>query len=174
MLVVGEVQNGTADHGVHAPVGMRKLRDIGDGEVGGREGGSEARGELANDVDRGRLAIDTVTLEAMLQQVDEIAPVAAAGIEDARPRIKPAAQDLIEEIDVDVAELLPQFLAGRQLIQLLVVEDAGVCAGAGAPGRRGICSALNRGNRSSRIATWYTAAAITIADFFTSSSTTRS
>ena len=133
----------------------------------------------------------------MLQEVDEIAAVAASGIEHSLPRIETPAQDLIEEIDVDVAELLPQVLACCELshsvaadlswpersrrqtrrgeFNYVVVEDAGVCAGAGgAPGPRGICSAVNRGSRSFRIARWYTAAAITIADFFTSSSTTRS
>ena len=32
------------------------------------------------------------------------------------PAVEPAAQDLIEEVDVDVAELLPQFLTGGQLL----------------------------------------------------------
>jgi len=144
---------------------------------------------LANDVDRGWLAIDSIALESVLQQVHEIAAVSASGIEHARSCIETAAQNLIEEVDVDVAELPPQFFACGELshvavvsgfsgpvVQLLVVGDAaaGAGAGAGAPGRRGICSSVNRGSRSIRIARSYTAAAITIADFFTSSSTTRS
>jgi hypothetical protein len=69
----------------------------------------------ANDVDGGRLAIDSVALEAVLKQVDEIAAIAASGIEYARSRIETPAQDLIEEVDVDIAELPPQFFAGCEL-----------------------------------------------------------
>jgi hypothetical protein len=58
----------------------------------------------------------------VLQQVDEIAAVTASGIEDATSPIEAAAQDLIEEIDVDVAELLPQFLASGRLTHR--VDDA--------------------------------------------------
>ena len=52
----------------------------------------------------------------MLQQVDQIAAVAAPGIEHALPRIEAPAQDLIEEVDVDIAELLPQFLTCGSVI----------------------------------------------------------
>ncbi len=51
----------------------------------------------------------------MLQQVDQIAAIAAPGIEHALPPIEAAAQDLIEEVDVDIAELLPQFLTEGRL-----------------------------------------------------------
>ena len=42
------------------------------------------------------------------QQVDEVAPAAAAGIDDPHAPGDPAAQELVEYVDVDVAELVVQ------------------------------------------------------------------
>ena len=72
------------------------------------------------------------TSNPLLQQIDQISSVAAAGIEHARPRVEASAQQLIEEIDVDVAELRPQ-LAADGLRCRHTVAEAGDQFGAGRP-----------------------------------------
>ena len=52
-----------------------------------------------------RVLVHGVDVEALAQQVDEIASAATAGVEHAHARADPAAQQLVEQVDVDVAEL---------------------------------------------------------------------
>ncbi len=66
------------------------------------------------DVDGCRFAIDAVALDAALQQIDQVTAITTAGIEHALPRIEAATQDLVEQVDVDVAELVAQFVAMSQ------------------------------------------------------------
>ena len=54
------------------------------------------------------VAIARGDVEAVREQVDEVAPVAAAGVEHAHAGRDPPAQQLVEQIDVDVAELIFQ------------------------------------------------------------------
>jgi len=42
------------------------------------------------------------------QEIDEVASVAAAGVEDAHLRCDVAAQNLVEDVDVDLAEFFLQ------------------------------------------------------------------
>jgi hypothetical protein len=44
----------------------------------------------------------------MLQQIDQIAAPTAARIHHAHAWLDPPAQDLIEQVDVDIAELIAQ------------------------------------------------------------------
>ena len=83
----------------------------GDGEVAGWNIRSDASRRPSHDLNGRRVLIDAVAVEPALQQIDQISSVAAASIEDTRPRVEASAQQLIEEIDVDVAELRPQFAA---------------------------------------------------------------
>ena len=85
--------------------------DGGDGKVADRNVRSHARCCPPHDLNSGVVLIDAVALEPMLQEVDQIPAVAAAGVEHARARIEPAAQQLIEDVDVDVAELRAQLAA---------------------------------------------------------------
>ena len=61
------------------------------------------------ELNRGGILVHAETREAMLQEVDQIPAVAAPGVEHTRTRVEPAAKNLIEEVDVDVAELRSQF-----------------------------------------------------------------
>ena len=68
-------------------------------------------------------------VEAFAQEVHEIATAAAAGIEHAHARPDAAAQQLIEQVDVDVAELgLQIHQSGPRLSSHAGVPDVGVPA----------------------------------------------
>ena len=71
---------------------------LGDGRVDQRE---RAEGE-ANGAGEGE------DFASLAQEVDEIAAVAAAGIQDAHGGGDVAAQDLVEDVDVDLAEFFLQ------------------------------------------------------------------
>ena len=114
VLVLSKVQHRAAHHGMHALVGIRKLREIGNDEVRRGQLRRETRRCLANDIDCRRFAVHAVAVNAALQQIDQVAAIATASIEHALPTIESATQDLVEEIDVDVAELLPQSAAMGQ------------------------------------------------------------
>ena len=80
----------------------------------GRCGRKSSRRAHADALDRRRIAIDPEAAEAAAEQVHEVAAVAAAGIEHARPAIETAAQQLIEQVDVDLAERRVQLGAWRR------------------------------------------------------------
>jgi hypothetical protein len=67
--------------------------------------GLEGRGELADVVHGCGILVDGEDLAALAEQVDEVAPVAASGIDDGHAGLDVAAEDLIEDVDVDLAEL---------------------------------------------------------------------
>jgi hypothetical protein len=75
----------------------------------------ERGGDLAHAPDRVRLAVDAIAVEAVPQEVDQIAAVTASGIEHAAARVESASQDLVEQVDVDVAELQAELGADRVL-----------------------------------------------------------
>ena len=73
-------------------------------KVVGRQRRRQARRERAHVADRVGIRVDAVDVAALAQQVDEVAAAAAARVEHAIARGDPAAQQLIEQIDVDVSE----------------------------------------------------------------------
>jgi hypothetical protein len=67
--------------------------------------GLEGGGELADVVDGRLILVDGEYLASLAEQVDEVAPVAASGVDDGHAGLDVAAKDLIEEVDIDLAEL---------------------------------------------------------------------
>ena len=57
-------------------------------------------------VDTFWVGIQRIHLAAFAEKIDEVAAVAAASIEYAHARSDVAAQDLVEDVDVDQAELV--------------------------------------------------------------------
>ena len=57
-------------------------------------------------LDGGGVLVGGEDLVAFAEEVDEIATGAAAGVEDTHAGVDVAAEELVEEVDVDVAELL--------------------------------------------------------------------
>ena len=84
------------------------LSSSSDAEVVGREMRREGCRHPAHGRDRGSVCIYTGYVVARAKEVDEIPALAAPGIEDPHAGRYPAAQQLIEQVDVDVAELRSQ------------------------------------------------------------------
>jgi len=56
-------------------------------------------------LDTFRICIEGKDLATLPKQVDEVAPIAAPGVEHAHGRDDVAAQDLIEDVDIDLSKL---------------------------------------------------------------------
>ena len=65
--------------------------------------------ELAHGVNRHGIGVHRPHIELAAQEIRKIAPGAAAGIHHARTTVETAAKELIEQVDVDPAELRFQF-----------------------------------------------------------------
>ena len=87
--------------------------------------------------DRGRILIDAEAAEAVPHQVDQIAAFPASGVEHPPPPIETAAQQLIEQVDVDVAELVAKRDARGMRIRH---QPRGVAAAPRPDGSRGEAS----------------------------------
>ncbi len=105
-VVFGEMQHGTADHDVGEAGRERHALDRLGAEVVGRQLRRQRRGQPADRVHRSRVGIAAVDVEALAEEIHEIAAAAAAGVKDAHATLDAPAQQLIEQIDVNVAELL--------------------------------------------------------------------
>jgi hypothetical protein len=55
---------------------------------------------------------------AVLEQIDKVAPAAAAGVENAHATTDASAQKLIEQVDVDVAELIVEIHGTGSIVVL--------------------------------------------------------
>ena len=108
MVVAGEVKNGVAEDYVREIIGDVHLLNNRDVEVTCWKVWRELGGEGADMGDGTRVGIDGEDLTACAEEVDEIAAVPAASVEDAHGRGYVSAEDLIEDIDVDLPELLLQ------------------------------------------------------------------
>ena len=104
-VVARKMQHGAADDDGGRPIRHRRPFNRLGAKVFWREGGRQPRGELAHGADGVGVLIDGVDVAASAQQIDEIAAPAAAGVEDTIAWRDAAAQQLIEQIDVDPAEL---------------------------------------------------------------------
>lgn len=105
-VVAGEVEHGAAEDDVGEGGWEGETLQRFGAEVGGGQGGRELRGESADVIHGLRVGVRGEDFVALAEQVDEVATGAAAGIEDAHAGDDAAAQKLIEEIDIDLAELL--------------------------------------------------------------------
>ena len=56
-------------------------------------------------VDGFGVLVEGVDLATFAEEMDEVSSVAAAGVEDGASGLDVAAQDLVEDVDVDMAEL---------------------------------------------------------------------
>jgi hypothetical protein len=59
--------------------------------------------------DRGGVAVDRERVEPASEQVEEIPPGATASVEHPPAHVEPSPQQLIEDVDVDVADERTQF-----------------------------------------------------------------
>jgi hypothetical protein len=85
--------------------------------------GIQGGGELPHRANGRGIGIHRAHIEAVPQEEHEIASAAAAGVENAPATIEPAAKELVEEIDIHLAELTSDFggqVGGHETIILLV------------------------------------------------------
>lgn len=95
--VAGKVQHGARDHDVGAGLGERRV-------FNGFHAKIRFRCQRAHLRNRVRVQVVPEHIEPLAQQVDEVASATAAGVEHPPARGDAAAQQLVEEVDVDVAE----------------------------------------------------------------------
>jgi hypothetical protein len=100
------VEDGAADDEVEGVVGVGDGLDGFDAEVFGGKVRGEGGGESAGLRDGFGTLIGGEDLVAFAEEIDEIAAGAAAGVEDSHAGHDVAAKELVEEVDVDRAELL--------------------------------------------------------------------
>jgi hypothetical protein len=74
-------------------------------DLAGRQARIQRGDEPAHRINRGRIGVHGPHIEAAVQEVGQIASGAAARIEHAPAMVESAAEQLIEQIDVDLAEL---------------------------------------------------------------------
>ena len=107
MLVIPrEVEHGGTDHHIGEPIGERHPLDGANLKILRRQPRLQRCGQTAHVVDSFGILIQREYLAPFAQQVDQVAPVAASGIEHAHAGRNVPAQNLIEDIDIDLAELL--------------------------------------------------------------------
>ena len=111
-LVAREMHDGAADDYVERRVGKRHAFDWLRSEIAGRQRGSEPRCELSNRADRRVVCIGAGHVEASAHEVHEVASAAAARVEDRHPVANASPMDLIEQVDVDIAELAAKVVGG--------------------------------------------------------------
>lgn len=102
LVVAGEVEDGVAKDCVEGGGGKGEGLDGFDAEVTGREVWSEG----ADICDGDRVLVCGEDFVAFVEEVDEIAASSAAGVEDPHAGGDVAAEELVEEVDVDLTELL--------------------------------------------------------------------
>ena len=105
-FVAGEVEDGAAMDDVEGVVGECEGLERLDAEVGGGESGGEKGSEFAGLPDGFGVVVVGKDFEAFAEEIDEVASGAAAGVEDGHAGEYVAAEEVVEEVDVDGAELL--------------------------------------------------------------------
>ena len=103
-FIAGEVQHGAADDRVDGGIGPRERIKRPAVRVVGGNRHVQGRGEPANPVDRHRVGVGDTDVEPVLEEERQVPSATAAGIEHAPPAVESAAQQLVEEIDVDLSE----------------------------------------------------------------------
>ena len=105
-VIASKVKHGIAEHHIRKPVGKRHIVERAHLEVLREQSGLKRGGQLADVLHARGILVDREDLATFAQQVNEVAPVSASGVKHAHAGLNVAAQDLIEDIDIDLAELL--------------------------------------------------------------------
>src|SRR4051812_45476761 len=100
------MQDGAAEYHVGKRVRERHRLDRFHAKVVCRKGGGERCGQTAGGIDCLRVGVDAVNVVPLMEEVDKVASGTAGRVEDPHTRRDPSAEELIEEVDIDLAELL--------------------------------------------------------------------
>src|SRR6266853_2847988 len=137
IVVFRKVQHGAAEDDIGGLVREGRALDGLDAEVRGRQRRSQRRRKMLRVRNRRRILIVGENLEAVPQQVNKVAAMAAAGVEDAHAWTDASLQELVEEIDVDLPEVRLEILH-----RCYVLSD--VASAAFGPTRSCACSQISR------------------------------
>ena len=129
MIVARKVEDGTADDYVSEVVAERHGFNWFSAEVGGREVGGEGSCDLTYFDDCGWIGVYAEDLVAGAKKIDQIAAGATTCVKDAHAGSDAACQELIEEIDIDLAELGVEVSHGERSIAGERVVDVAHSAG---------------------------------------------
>src|SRR5580658_3651129 len=100
------MQHRIADHHIREPVRESHLFDQRNLEVLRWKSGIERSRKPADMVNAPRIRVHCEDFAALARQVNEVPSVAASGVEHAHARGDVSAQNLIEDVNIDLAELL--------------------------------------------------------------------
>ncbi len=100
------MENRVANHDIGKLGWERHFLDEADSEILRRQPGIERSSELANVVNSRGIRVDCKHLTAFAKQVNEVPAISASGVENARALVDVSAEDLIEYVDIDLAELI--------------------------------------------------------------------
>ena len=105
IVVAGKVEHGTTDHKIGKSVRKGHCLDRFQAKVVRREGRCDGCSEIARCLESARIRIRAKHFKALSEEVNEIATKAAARIKNPHPDRDAPSEKLIEQIDLDSAEL---------------------------------------------------------------------
>jgi hypothetical protein len=113
LFVASEMDNRIANHDIGKLAWERHFLDEAHSEIVRRQLGSERCCELTNVLNSRGIRVDCKHLAAFAKQVHQVSAISAPGVEHAHTLVDISAQDLIEYVNIDLAEL---FLDGQRSV----------------------------------------------------------
>jgi hypothetical protein len=104
-FVTRKMKHCIADHHIRKSIRERHLFDEADVEILPGQPGHEGRGELADMVDTGGIRVHGEDFATLAKQMHQVASIPASGVDHAHSGCDVATQNLIEHINIDLAEL---------------------------------------------------------------------
>jgi hypothetical protein len=120
IVISREVEYGAGDYDVGEGAREGRFFDGLRAKVAGWQSRRKRCGEAAYGLYGLQVRIDAKNLEAFPEEIDQVPAGATSGIEDAHAGQDTAAEELIEEVDIDLSELLLESGQGH----LTMVRDA--------------------------------------------------
>jgi hypothetical protein len=105
-VIFRKVQHGVAKDDIRKIIRERHLLDPADLEVFRRQTGFKRSRKLPHMVDSGRVLVDGKDFASLPQKVHEVPSIAAAGVQNSHLAGDRSPQNLVENVNIDQAELL--------------------------------------------------------------------
>src|ERR1700719_1304299 len=105
-LIARKVKHRTADHHICKRIRKRHPLDWSYPEILRGQSRPKRGGQLPNMLDTCSIRVQREYLAALAQQMHQVSPIPASGVEHTHIRCDVSAQNLIEYVDIDLAKLL--------------------------------------------------------------------
>jgi hypothetical protein len=99
------MKHGIANHHIRKSIREGHLFEATDLEVFRRQSRLQRSGEFTDMVNAGSIRVHRKDFAALAQQMNQIASVAASGVDNTHPGSDISTQNLIEYVDIDLPEL---------------------------------------------------------------------